>query len=270
VSWHECCEFFRVVTACDVDRLIVDHLPLVDSIARRVYNGFRHATWSHRRISFDDVRSAGLVGLVEAAQRYEGTAGGASFAAYAKHRIHGAILDDLRLNAPLTRLQWQHVKDGRDTFFEEALSDRIAVAVDGPSTEVVALIAVDAHTVRRLMRGLTIRQRRVLQRFERGERKTDVADALGISLGRVVQLEAAAICRMRAMLAAAASVRRATDTRRRQGPLVVKPSVACVEHAPSIEPSPIDRQKLTATWANDAMRRRVAVAAGQRGGLAHK
>lgn len=46
-------------------------------------------------VEFDDLRSAGIVGLLDAAQRFDDSRGG-SFRAYADLRIRGAIMDELR------------------------------------------------------------------------------------------------------------------------------------------------------------------------------
>jgi RNA polymerase sigma factor for flagellar operon FliA len=44
---------------------------------------------------YDDLWSAGAVGLIEAARRYEGDRG-ASFETFVEHRVRGAMLDELR------------------------------------------------------------------------------------------------------------------------------------------------------------------------------
>jgi RNA polymerase sigma factor for flagellar operon FliA len=63
--------------------------PLVDRLARRLVlrTGLRSA--------YDDLWSAGALGLIEAARRFDGTRG-ASFETFAEHRIRGAMLDELR------------------------------------------------------------------------------------------------------------------------------------------------------------------------------
>ena len=47
-------------------------------------------------VEFDDLKSAGIVGLLDAAQRFDASKGG-SFRAYADLRIRGAIMDELRV-----------------------------------------------------------------------------------------------------------------------------------------------------------------------------
>ena len=53
-------------------------------------------------VDFDDLVGAGNLGLVEAARRFD-PAQGASFGAFAQHRIRGAITDSLRRIDPVSR-----------------------------------------------------------------------------------------------------------------------------------------------------------------------
>jgi RNA polymerase sigma factor for flagellar operon FliA len=71
------------------DARIVEHLPLVRSIALRLYESLPV------HVDVDDLVHAGILGLIDAAARYD-TEKQVSFRAYAKHRIRGAILDSLR------------------------------------------------------------------------------------------------------------------------------------------------------------------------------
>jgi RNA polymerase sigma factor for flagellar operon FliA len=71
------------------DELILQHIDLVRRIA---YHMMRRMPNS---IEVDDLIQTGMVGLLEAAQRYEIRAG-STFSAYATRRIRGAILDSLR------------------------------------------------------------------------------------------------------------------------------------------------------------------------------
>lgn len=71
------------------DELIVEHLQLVTAIAVRV-----HETLPVH-VELDDLIHAGVMGLFDAATKYE-EGKMVAFPAYAKHRIKGAILDSLR------------------------------------------------------------------------------------------------------------------------------------------------------------------------------
>lgn len=69
--------------------LIEKYLPLVSSIAARL------AMTLPEHVGQDDLYSAGLVGLLQALRNYDPTCG-ASFETYARTRVRGAMLDELR------------------------------------------------------------------------------------------------------------------------------------------------------------------------------
>jgi RNA polymerase sigma factor for flagellar operon FliA len=71
------------------DRTIMEHLPLVRAIAARV-----HETLPVH-VDLDDLVHAGVLGLFDAVDKYDESKQ-VSFQNYAKHRIKGAILDNLR------------------------------------------------------------------------------------------------------------------------------------------------------------------------------
>jgi RNA polymerase sigma factor FliA len=71
------------------DQLIRDHADVARRIALRMAR--RCPDW----ISREDLVSAGMIGLVEAADRYDESRQ-EPFIAFAEHRIRGAILDELR------------------------------------------------------------------------------------------------------------------------------------------------------------------------------
>ena len=71
------------------DRLVLEHLPLVRAIARRVHENLPV------HVDLDDLVHAGVLGLFDAANRYN-AGKQVVFSNYAKHRIKGAILDSLR------------------------------------------------------------------------------------------------------------------------------------------------------------------------------
>ena len=69
--------------------LIEKYLPLVSSIAARL------AMTLPEHVDQDDLYSAGLVGLLQALRNYDPTCG-ASFETYARTRVRGSMLDELR------------------------------------------------------------------------------------------------------------------------------------------------------------------------------
>ena len=71
------------------ERLVGDHIEFARRIAMRVAR--RVPTW----MSSDDLVAAALLGLTEAAERYDSERG-EPFIAFAEKRIRGAVLDELR------------------------------------------------------------------------------------------------------------------------------------------------------------------------------
>jgi RNA polymerase sigma factor, FliA/WhiG family len=71
------------------ERLILEHLPQVKLIARRIHDRLPES------ISLDDLISTGIVGLIAAIDRFD-PAQNVKLKTYAEYKIRGAILDSLR------------------------------------------------------------------------------------------------------------------------------------------------------------------------------
>lgn len=71
------------------DQLVIDHVPLVKSMAQRL------AQRLPSQVEMNDLISVGVIGLIDAAGRYKPTLG-VPFDAFARRRVHGAMLDALR------------------------------------------------------------------------------------------------------------------------------------------------------------------------------
>ncbi|MCX7766378.1 MAG: FliA/WhiG family RNA polymerase sigma factor [Candidatus Sumerlaeia bacterium] len=71
------------------EAIIIQHLPLVNAIARRIA---RHIPETVER---EDLTSAGIIGLLDAVDKFDKSRN-VQFKTYAVHRIRGAILDSLR------------------------------------------------------------------------------------------------------------------------------------------------------------------------------
>jgi RNA polymerase sigma factor for flagellar operon FliA len=100
---HKLHEYSMTATQSARDELILDHLwlvrHLVGKLAARLPPG----------VDVDNLESAGLLGLVEAAQRFD-TSRGVDFKAFAALRIRGAMIDEARRNSPLPQDLLQYVK----------------------------------------------------------------------------------------------------------------------------------------------------------------
>ncbi len=82
-------EAYRAVQHSDMDRLILDHTPLVKRIAYHMVARLPPS------VQVDDLIQAGAIGLIEAARNFDDSQG-ASFETYAGIRIRGAMLDEIR------------------------------------------------------------------------------------------------------------------------------------------------------------------------------
>jgi RNA polymerase sigma factor for flagellar operon FliA len=82
-------EAFSGLNTAERERLLVEQLPQVKYIAKRIHDRLPP------HVLLEDLVHAGILGLIEAIQRYD-PARHVELKSYAKHRIHGAILDSLR------------------------------------------------------------------------------------------------------------------------------------------------------------------------------
>src|ERR1700681_2653793 len=71
------------------ERLILEHLPQVRLIARRIHERLPE------NISLDDLVSTGVIGLISAIDNFDPTQN-VKLKTYAEYKIRGAILDSLR------------------------------------------------------------------------------------------------------------------------------------------------------------------------------
>src|SRR5579871_1917981 len=78
------------------NELAAKYFPYIEKVARRL------ARRLPAHIDIDDLISAGVIGLLEAAERFDPTRVN-RFEAFAEFRIRGAMLDDLRSRDTLSR-----------------------------------------------------------------------------------------------------------------------------------------------------------------------
>jgi RNA polymerase sigma factor for flagellar operon FliA len=196
------------------------YTPLVERIATRL----------HARIGgeldFDDVMQLGIVGLLEAADRFEGTRG-VRFEVYAQFRIEGAILNGLpsysehqRQLAAHRELTKSKTKSRRDAGAEPLTSaskcpddslDGLARALVlgvGP-LEAEGLCEPDNAHIRVELAQRRQRVAELIKRLPQSERRIivlhyfqqvpfeDIARSLGLTKGRVSQLHHAGLLRLR-------------------------------------------------------------------------
>ena len=80
---------FDHLNPAERERLLIEQLPQVKYIAKRIHDRLPP------HVLLEDLIHAGILGLIEAMQRFD-PARHVDLKAYAKYRIHGAILDSLR------------------------------------------------------------------------------------------------------------------------------------------------------------------------------
>jgi RNA polymerase sigma factor for flagellar operon FliA len=115
------------------DRLILEHLALVRHLVGKMTAELPPG------IDEDNLESAGVLGLVEAAQHFDPERG-VQFKTYAYTRIRGAVLDELRRNCPLPQQILQQVARVRRAYDElpPPVTTHALAAATGLSEEEVA------------------------------------------------------------------------------------------------------------------------------------
>src|ERR1700704_780216 len=86
---HPADAYQSVQTDAERERVLMEQLPQVRSIARRIHDRLP------RHVAFEDLVHAGVVGLIDALNKFD-LSKHVQFSSYAKFRIRGAILDNLR------------------------------------------------------------------------------------------------------------------------------------------------------------------------------
>lgn len=213
------------------DRLIAAHIGMAQRIARKV--GRRTPDW----ISEDDLVGAALIGLSEAAERYDSTRG-EPFVAFAETRIRGAVFDELRrgdLMSRRARTAARHVGKvirtlehvhGRSPEDHE-IASALGVPLDEYRSELemlthVAIVDIEPHSttladtdhlspssvaernqlsavLRDGLARIPARDAQLLNLYYVEELSySEIGQILGVSESRVCQLHARAIVRLRA------------------------------------------------------------------------
>ena len=180
--------------------LIVSYRPYVSRLVARM--GIPPTTVQQR----EDLVSAGVVGLIDAVDRFD-HARGVPFEAFARVRIHGAVIDELRRLDGRSRLFWKQVRDG--TVQEESMPlavslDRLIELGAEPATEDLSFSLLEQdlwNDVGIALMTLPRRERSVLQRYY-GASLTlrEIGTEMGVSEARACQLHARAIAQLRRML----------------------------------------------------------------------
>jgi RNA polymerase sigma factor for flagellar operon FliA len=162
----------------------------------------------------DDLLAAGVFGLIDSIRRNGGSQG-ETFVGYAKMRIRGAIVDELRAQDWLSRRAreaWTaRAGEGWSTSFvslHDMTPTEESVHLSGGDDPIEAMIAC---SVRRALAAaieqLPERERRIVgMHYFEGAKMKDIGAQLGVSEPRVSQLHARALGRLRGILHRTASI----------------------------------------------------------------
>jgi RNA polymerase sigma factor FliA len=112
-------------------QLILDHLPQVELLARKLHRRCPQA-------ELDDLISAGTLGLIDAVDRFDPLRN-LKLRTLAEHRIRGAMLDHLRQLDPLPRAvrQFQKRRDAVTTPSTTPTPDELAALLGLPVRKVI-------------------------------------------------------------------------------------------------------------------------------------
>ncbi len=130
------------------ERLITEYAPLVNTIANRL--GLRLPP----QVSKDDLRSAGIMGLLDAITKFDAEKG-VAFKSYAEFRIRGAMLDELRSMDWVPRSVRRNAKKLQEAY-QNVESVKMRPAED---TEVAQELGIDLDAFYKLLdetRGIAI------------------------------------------------------------------------------------------------------------------
>ncbi|MEO8632623.1 MAG: sigma-70 family RNA polymerase sigma factor [Chloroflexota bacterium] len=192
--------------SADTDERILAHLSFARAVASRTLDP------RCRGADREDLIAAGVLGLVQAAQRYRGEVG-ASFGAYAARRVRGQVLDALRDRDPLTRSARRAYREARKIAVDlpppyvEISLDRLAELGDGGIAEPDEAVGPDTRSdarwlgVARELRSLTKMERRVIVlSYGRGLTLREIGLQVGLSESGVCRVRARALRQLRAAL----------------------------------------------------------------------
>lgn len=191
-------------------RLIERYLPLARSAAARFYR-----LRSDDSVPFEDYLQYARIGLVEAIDDYD-PGREASFETYSSYRIRGAVLNGLGRESEVAaqRSFWRtRTQDGADALpmsaalpvafepesldHEDDVADEAVLANPHAAVEQVELLVLIALVLEKLPE----RERQLIRRhyFEQCEFRV-IASELAVTPGRVSQLHAQALLRIRELL----------------------------------------------------------------------
>lgn len=121
----------------DKENLILEHLPLVKNVVSRIDSG-------HSGYDQEDLVNIGIIGLIDAIDKFDNSKN-VPFEAYARIRIRGSVIDELRRSGPVSRNRMDRLneyykakKDLENKFLrtvtEQEICDELGIGSDELST----------------------------------------------------------------------------------------------------------------------------------------
>jgi RNA polymerase sigma factor (sigma-70 family) len=189
-------------TESDRDAAILHDLDLVRTIAKSLLRRLP------RCVAFDDLVSAGVLGLIQAVDRFD-RAMALNFRTYAKFRIRGAMLDFLREEDPLSRSERLRLRESPGhlsatghgvSFVTYSLTAISECALDRltPSTPPAVLLRSEVRQARQC---LSPKENRVIELlFDFDLARAEVAALFHVDQSRISQIKQGALQKMRHFL----------------------------------------------------------------------
>ncbi len=155
------------LTAEEREKLILDHYPMVRRVAYRLVSRYPSC------VEADDLVTIGMLGLIDAVDRFEHDRS-ISFSAYARIRVQGAIVDELR------KVDWvpRSVRNRADRIAKsrDLLQERLGRPPT--SAELAEHLGVEVGRLQEMIRDSTVRT--LVSMDEGGDDEDPVRDRLAV------------------------------------------------------------------------------------------
>jgi RNA polymerase sigma factor for flagellar operon FliA len=183
--------------------LILENIEHVRYIAKRLQQRVRC-------VLIEDLVGAGTVGLIQAVDRFDSSLG-ARFRSYASHRIMGAMLDYLREQDPIGRDERRRMRTAERATGFTAHTQPSTISLDGLSARALntalgqsatrfpdVILRAELNEGRQAL--LPQEHRVIMLLFDLEWKGCDVARALGVTGGRISQIQRNAFAKLRSYL----------------------------------------------------------------------
>lgn len=147
-TYQKPARFARAYTEHDRENLITSHLPKVKYIADRM------AAKLPASVERDDLYGAGVIGLIDAVERFDATRG-IAFTTFAEMRVRGAILDNLRALDWASRGTRRKAREVQEVY-SQIEQEKGASATEEEVAEKMCISLADLRETLQDLRGLNI------------------------------------------------------------------------------------------------------------------